>query len=168
RGGRTFGNGGFALPSPHRRDWSGPALVAALALFGLLAFGVPLGKAARRRAILARAGPRPSQRVLAAYRVMADGAADVGLGRRAAETIQEYRGRLTGTVRFTNGDFETLTALAGRAAYAEDGLSAADGRRAVTLARTASRDIRRSAGRPRLILGLYRLERPSFLRPSDG
>ena len=95
-------------------------------------------------------------------------ATDVGLGRRTAETILEYRGRLAGTVRFTNGDFDTLTALAGRAAYAEDGLSAADGRRAVTLARTASRDIRRSAGRPRLILGLYRLERPSFLRPSDG
>src|SRR5207302_187187 len=45
RSGRTFGNGGFALPSPHRRDWSGPALAAALALFGLLAFGIPLGKA---------------------------------------------------------------------------------------------------------------------------
>jgi transglutaminase-like putative cysteine protease len=147
---------GGAPHKRHARDLRGVGLLAVGGLVLLLLLGIPLVRGGRRR-LRRRRGTGPKARVLAAYESVLDVASDVGKGRHPAETIREYRRRMTRTVRFTNGDFETLSALADRAAYAENGLSTDDGRRAASLSRAAAKDIRKSTGWWRKLAGHYAL-----------
>jgi transglutaminase-like putative cysteine protease len=140
-------------PSGRTLIWLG---VLALAL--LIMVGIPVVKGSRRRLVLAKART-PSSLVLAAFGVLTDQAGDVGLGRRPAETLREYRNRLTGSVQELDGALEDLTALAGRAAYSAASLSSADADHARSSARRVARLIRRSAGMQQRVVGWFRFRR---------
>ena len=118
---------------------------------------IPLAKAMRRRWARRRRDRGTGGRVLAAYVAVLDTAADVGLGKRPAETPQEYRERLGAAVPFSNGDFEELTALAQRAAYAGGSLDPGADSRAAEFSRRSARELRRSVGPWRTLAGAYRL-----------
>jgi hypothetical protein len=94
--------------------------------------------------------------VLAAYRVFDGEAADVGLGRRDGETIQEHRARLVSSVAFSDGHLGRLTSLAARAAYAPEAPSRSDADASAEDARLAIHDLRKEAGLFRRITGTYR------------
>jgi transglutaminase-like putative cysteine protease len=146
------------LPPPPRfqrshgwRWWAvrGIALIALLLLIAL-----PLIKLIRRRLALTSAGG-PRERVLAAYALMADRASDVGLRKRPAETLWEYRTRLKDEVVFSNGHLDRLTRLASFAAYSESEMSPADADQALDAARVAAKDIVRSRGPARQLAGWF-------------
>jgi hypothetical protein len=145
--------------APHPRSsttWKPLVALAAGAVILMGLVGLPLAKLIRRR--WARRRDRgTTSRVLAAYVAVLDTAADVGMGRRPAETLEEYRTRLTQTVPFSNGDFDALTALAQRAAYAGGSLEPQADRPATVLARRASKDVRKAAGPWRSLVGAYRM-----------
>ncbi|MGH2573800.1 MAG: DUF3488 and transglutaminase-like domain-containing protein [Actinomycetota bacterium] len=153
---------GGGVPAAAGRRWRDLAVPGAAALVVLLALAVPGSKLARRRLALARART-PRQRVLAAYRVVADRAADLGLARRSSETLWEYRTRLKERVRSLDGDLDGLARMAGQAAYSEGGVSADQARRSMAAARSATRQLTRSAGTPRRLAGWFRVDR-SFLK----
>jgi uncharacterized protein DUF4129 len=134
-----------------------------LALVVLILVGIPATKASRRRLVLARA-KAPADRVLAAFRTLADQAADVGLGRMPAETLREYAGRLVQSVQGLDGVMEGLSGLAGRAAYSENSLSVDQADEARSAARLAARVIRRSVGVQRRVLGWLRVRGALLLR----
>jgi transglutaminase-like putative cysteine protease len=137
-------------PIPYR--WIGLGLLAALSA-GLVL--VPIAKSAGRRLMLRRASA-PRERVLAAYRVFDGGAADLGLGRREGETLEEHAARLAAAVALSDGHLRRLAAAAGRAAYAPGSPSPEEARLATTDARLAIRDLRRDAGWLRRLVGTYR------------
>ncbi len=143
-------------PSADRRPIGFTAL-GVLAL--LILIGLPLFKVSRRR-WARRRGRRTGGRVLAEYTAVLDTAADVGFGKRPWETLEEYRARLVASVPFSNGDFDTLTVLAQRAAYAGGAMAREDEAEAAERRRRASREIRRAAGPMRSVAGVYRLGRP--------
>ena len=126
-----------------------------LVAFGLLLITVPIVKAAWRRRLLRRSR-EPREHVLAAYRVFDGEAADIGLGRREGETIDEHRARLATTVAFSDGHMGRLTSLAARAAYAPEPPSRTDADSSVEDARHAIRDLRKEAGLFKRITGTYR------------
>lgn len=134
--------------------WVGLGLGVALVL------GLPVAKVFRRRRALARA-VAPRERVLAAYGALGAEAADLGLPRRRDETLVEYRRRLRDRVAFSNGHLDRLTALAGRAAYSDRDIEAEAAESAVQDLRQAAHDLRRWAGVPRRVLGLYRVRLPA-------
>jgi hypothetical protein len=141
-------------PSPARRLL--PVALAVALAFLLL---VPPAKLVlRRRALRARRGPRHA--VVSAYRTLLWGAEDLGLGRRPGETPWEYRARLRSEVVFSDGDLERLTALAGQALYAADGVAPEDGPVAAAATRALLRDLRRHAGPGRVVAGAFRPSRP--------
>ena len=144
--------GGDATSSPPVRQ----VLVAIGSLLALTLILMPLVKMSRRR-WARRRGRGPASRVLAAYTGVLDTAADVGMGRVPSETLEEYRSRLSRSVRFTDGDFDALSALAERAAYAGGPTEPASGDRATQLARRAATQVRRSAGPWRSLVGAYRV-----------
>lgn len=128
-------------------------------LWSLLALAalsiVPSWKWASRRRLLRRAsGPRET--VLAAFEVLEERAADVGLERRLEETLREYEARLRATIALRNGDLERLTGLVTRAAYGTEELSRAEARLAGDALRVLTADLRRHAGRRRALLGAIR------------
>ncbi len=135
-----------------------PYLKAFIAMLWLcLGVGLllPILKVSRRRRALRRArGPR--ERVLATYRVFDGGAGDLGLGRREGETLQEYRERLSESVRFSDGHLAALTTAAIHAAYSPIEPDAREASETASAAKTALRDMRRDAGIVRRITGLYR------------
>ncbi len=139
----------------HDRAWIPKALAALGVVLVAALVLIPIAKLLRRR--WPRRRNRRDGRVLAAYVAVLETAADVGLGRRPAETPQEYRERLTRAVPFSNGDFEELTSLAERAAYAGGSLDPGAGARAAAYSRQAAKDVRRSAGPWRTVAGAYRL-----------
>lgn len=147
---------------PVRRSWRDLAVPGAVALTLVLILAIPGTKFARRRLALAKART-PRQRVLAAYRILVDQAADLGMGRRPSETLWEYRTRLKERVRSLDGDLDSLARVAGQAAYSEAGISAEQARRAIAAARSATRQLGRSAGTPRRFAGWFRIDR-SFLK----
>ena len=108
----------------------------------------------RRREL--RRSRDPRERVLAAYRVFDGEAADLGLGRRDGETLEEHRARLAAAAAFSDGHLGRLTTAAARAAYAAEPPSAGDADAASGDAREAIRDLRRDAGFVRRIVGTYR------------
>jgi hypothetical protein len=110
----------------------------------------------------------PRRRVMAAYGVFTAQAADVGLGRDASETPGEYRSRLEGSVRFSNGDLARLTALTDVAAYSDRPIDPGEAHDAITAARRTGKDVRRHAGPVKLALGLFRLDRSILLRWAAG
>jgi hypothetical protein len=123
----------------------------------LVLLAVPVVKVIRRR-LSRRRARRPTERVLVAFTVMADRAADVGLGRRPAETLAEYRTRLQSRIPTLNGDLDALTRLTTLAAYAEDRLSEADAERAELAAKTTSKEIRGNVGLAKRTYGWFRVD----------
>jgi transglutaminase-like putative cysteine protease len=148
---------------PDRNRYAMPALVGLGGLIALFLILTPMAKRARRRWMLVRADT-PRDRVLAAYRAMVDEATDLGIGRRAAETLEEYRQRLTGQVPSLDGDLDGLTSMAGRAAYSEDPVPSEAADRAVSSARRVARDMRRATDARTRLRSWYRLDRPRSRR----
>jgi hypothetical protein len=151
-----------ASPADHLRTW---ALKAAGILLALALVLIPVAKWGRRRALMARARD-PRSKVLAAYGVLTQQAADLGLGRRPNETPLEYRARLRRRVPALDGSFDQLTQLTARAAYSEQEVERDQAHRAVDFGRGAIRQIRRAVGWPVRLAGLFRLER--FSLPKVG
>ena len=156
--------GGLVPPSigtvelPDRSGYSVPyrkIFLWLLAAFALFLIVMPIVKAVMRRRILRRSR-EPRDHVLAAYRVFDGEAADIGLGRREGETIQEHRARLAASIAFSDGHLGRLTTLAVRAAYAPDSPSRSDADASTEDARKAIRDLRKEAGLLRRITGTYR------------
>ncbi len=130
-------------------------LLGLLAVVGLLLVVVPIGKAAWRARTLRRSR-EPREHILAAYRVFEGEAADLGLGRREGETLDEHRARLSAAVAFSDGHLGRLASLATRAAYASEPPTTDDADASVRAARRAIRNLRRDAGFIRRIVGTYR------------
>lgn len=158
RGGRGGAGPITDFPTADIGGYHVPYLKAFAVLLGLgfvLALVLPIVKSSRRRRALRRArGPR--ELVLATYRVFDGGAADLGLGRHEGETLREYRGRLSESVRFSDGHLAALTSAAMRAAYSPIEPDAREAREATNAAKTAIRDMRRDVGIVRRITGIYR------------
>ncbi|MGZ8604939.1 MAG: DUF4129 domain-containing protein, partial [Actinomycetota bacterium] len=98
----------------------------------------------------------PRARVLAAYRVFDGRAADLGLGRRDGETLEEHRARVTAGVALSDGHLARLAGAAEHAAYAPSAPSRDEADEAVHDARTSIGDLRRDAGLLRRLIGTYR------------
>jgi hypothetical protein len=98
----------------------------------------------------------PRELVLAASRVFDGEAADLGLGRREGETLEEHRARLSAVVELSDGHLSRLTTATARAAYSVDEPSREEATGAVRDARTAITDLRKDAGWVRRIVGTYR------------
>jgi hypothetical protein len=126
-----------------------------LILLGVLLVVVPIAKSAWRRRLLRRSR-EPREHVLAAYRVFDGEAADLGLGRREGETLDEHRARLTAAIAFADGHLGRLTALATRAAYAPDAPTPEEAMGSVEDAHRAIRELRKDVGMVRRIVGTYR------------
>jgi transglutaminase-like putative cysteine protease len=127
--------------------------VAAVVLL-VLVFA-PVVKGIWRRRMIRRSRP-PRELVLAAYRVFDGEAADLGLGRREGETLEEHRARLSAVVELSDGHLSRLTTATARAAYSVDEPSREEATGAVRDARTAITDLRKDAGWVRRIVGTYR------------
>jgi transglutaminase-like putative cysteine protease len=126
-----------------------------LIALGVLLIVVPIAKSVWRRRLLRRSR-EPRDHVLAAYRVFDGEAADLGLGRRDGETLDEHRARLAAAIAFTDGHLGRLTIQAIRAAYAADAPTPEEARSAVEDAHGAIRELRKDAGLIRRIVGTYR------------
>jgi len=157
--------GGFVTPSiidtgqvPDENGYSVPYRMIFLGLLvalGILLIVVPIVKSAWRRRLLRRSR-EPRDHVLAAYRVFDGEAADLGLGRREGETLEEHRARLAAAIAFTDGHLARLTSLATRAAYASEAPTREEANASADDARNAIRELRRDAGMIRRIVGTYR------------
>jgi transglutaminase-like putative cysteine protease len=145
-------------PAPDRGGYSIPyrwILLGLVVAAGLLILLVPIVKWLARRRLLRR--PRaPRETVLAAYRVFDGRAADLGLGRREGETLEEHRARLSAAVALSDGHLSRLTIAVARAAYAHRPPSTDEARSALRDGKTAISDLRRHAGWGRRIVGIYR------------
>ncbi len=148
--GTTGTSDGSGYSVPYRLIFLG--LLLAL---GVLLIVVPIVKSAWRRRLLRRSR-EPRDHVLAAYRVFDGEAADLGLGRRDGETLDEHRARLAAAIAFTDGHLARLTTRAIRAAYAADAPTPEEARSAVEDAHGAIRELRKDAGLIRRIVGTYR------------
>jgi hypothetical protein len=153
--------GGTQHPAEEVDDGSGYSIpyrwiaLGVAAVAGLLLLVVPAAKWAVRRRLLRRSRD-PRARVLAAYRVFDGRAGDVGLGRRAGETLEEHRARLTAAVALSDGHLARLVDAASRAAYAAERTPRDSADAVVADALAAARDLRRDAGLVRRIVGTYR------------
>jgi transglutaminase-like putative cysteine protease len=157
--------GGFVVPpvvdTGELSDENGYSVPYRLIFLGLLAAAgvllivVPIVKSVWRRRLLRRSR-EPREHVLAAYRVFDGEAADLGLGRREGETLDEHRARLAASIAFTDGHLGRLTSLATRAAYGPEAPTPAEASGSVEDAHRAIRDLRRDAGLVRRIVGTYR------------
>jgi transglutaminase-like putative cysteine protease len=152
---------GGGAPPPSLEDESGYSVPYRWILLGLLALGaillivIPIVKASARRVVLRRSR-EPREHVLAAYRVFDGEAADIGMGRREGETLEEHRARLMATVAFSDGHLGRLTDAAGRAAYGSADPSREEADASVRDAHVAIKDLRKQAGLLRRIVGTYR------------
>jgi len=126
-----------------------------LIALGVLLIVVPIAKSAWRRRLLRRSR-EPREHVLAAYRVFDGEAADLGLGRRDGETLDEHRARLAAAIAFTDGHLGRLTTQATRAAYAAQAPTPEEARASAEDAHRAIRELRKDAGLVRRIVGTYR------------
>jgi hypothetical protein len=126
-----------------------------LIALGVLLIVVPIAKSAWRRRLLRRSR-EPREHVLAAYRVFDGEAADLGLGRRDGETLDEHRARLAAAIAFTDGHLGRLTTRATRAAYAAEAPTPEEAKASVEDAHRAIRELRKDAGLIRRIVGTYR------------
>ena len=142
------GSGGYSVP--YRL-----ILLGLLVLLVVLLIVVPIAKSLWRRRLLRRSR-EPREHVLAAYRVFDGEAADLGMGRREGETLDEHRARLAAAIAFGDGHLGRLTTLATRAAYAPDPPTRQDADASVEDAHEAIRELRKDAGLIRRIVGTYR------------
>jgi hypothetical protein len=131
--------------------WLGAALLL------LLLIAIPPVKALRRRMGLRRGHRGAGARVSAAYQVLCDEAADVGLGRRPYETPSEYQRRLAAFAPECAPALERLTDLTIRATYALNGIGPPEADEAASLSRTVARAIRRATPAGRRLIGMYRV-----------
>jgi transglutaminase-like putative cysteine protease len=157
--GRSFQGGGgpVEIPAPERRFPAGTLLrIVALIALVVLILGPPLRVVARAIRVRRARGARAM--VLAEYRAFGERAADLGLPRAPGETIEEYRRRIAGRVRFSDGHLDRVSATAANAAYGIDEPSEKDAGRLRSDARVALRDIRRSVGIAQRIRGRYRAQ----------
>jgi transglutaminase-like putative cysteine protease len=151
------GVGGDVLPAEE-----GPWLtLRKLLLLGLLAAGlvlllVPPARAFRRRVRLRRAAAEPRRLILVAYDQFTERARGMGLGRGPGETIEEYRRKVLETGYLSDGHLDRLTRIATAAAYSPRSPDEEDALLAVDAAEVALREIKRSVGPTRWIVGLYR------------
>jgi hypothetical protein len=146
------GPAGGAGPDP----WTLVLVAVGLAL--LAGAAIPVGKAFLRRRAVSRARS-PGERVVAALGTVQGVAADLGVGRRSGETLHEYRDRLRGSVVLSDGHLDLVTGAAELALYSERAVPPEDAGAVVTASRVVVRDLRRSAGIRRRVLGALR---PSF------
>ncbi|HEY7661419.1 MAG TPA: DUF3488 and transglutaminase-like domain-containing protein [Actinomycetota bacterium] len=146
--GETTEDPGYSVP--YRLIFLGVLLVLAALLVV-----VPIVKAVTRRLRLRRSR-EPREHVLAAYEVFDAEAADLGMGRRDGETLEEHRARLATSIAFSDGHLGRLTSAATRAAYALESPTSEDAESAESDARQAIRDLRKDAGLARRIVGVYR------------
>ena len=130
-------------------------LLGLLVLAGILLIVIPIVKTSARRVLLRRSRD-PREHVLAAYRVFDGEAADIGMGRREGETLEEHRARLMATVAFSDGHLGRLTSAAARAAYASEEPTREEADGSVRDAHAAVKDLRKQAGLLRRIVGTYR------------
>ncbi len=157
-GGPGFNEGFPTIEPVDERGYSIPyrwILLGVGAVAGLLLLITPIAKWVWRRRLL-RAPRDPRGRILATYRVFDGKAAELGLGRREGETVEEHRARLSAAVALSDGHLSHLAALAARAAYSAVPPSPTEASQAVNDARTAIGDLRRDAGWVRRIVGAYR------------
>ena len=156
---RRFGGGGAyrpaAAPPPEEPFSLQPLLPLAPIAALLLVLAIPLRKAIRRRRLLRRAAA-PRARVLAALSVFEERTAEVGLPRRAGETLAEYRVRLAAELPELAREAEVLAHTAGRALYSSAELGATDADRSLEAIRALTRALRRRAGRGRALVGAIR------------
>ena len=141
---------GSGYSVPYR--WIFLGLLIAL---GVLLIVVPIAKSVWRRRLLRRSR-EPREHVLAAYRVFDGEAADLGLGRRDGETLDEHRARLAAAIAFTDGHLGRLSTQATRAAYAAQAPTPEEAKASVEDAHRAIRELRKDAGLIRRIVGTYR------------
>lgn len=148
-----------AVADAHR--FAGPrralAIGVLLALLGFLL--LPLVRAARRRLRLRRAAASPRTLILVTYDVFTERAAELGFGRPAAETLHEYRARVTASGLLRNGDLDRLTRLTSEAAYAPDAPGRDESRAATSAAATTLRDIRKGTPITMRMRGRYLRDR---------
>jgi transglutaminase-like putative cysteine protease len=147
-----------ATDTPDRSRYSVPyrlIFLGLLILLGVLLVMVPIAKSAWRRRLLRRSR-EPREHVLAAYRVFDGEAADLGLGRRDGETLDEHRARLAAAIAFTDGHLGRLTTRATRAAYAAEAPTPEEAKASIEDAHRAIRELRKDAGLIRRIVGTYR------------
>jgi hypothetical protein len=177
RGERTARKGGSVGDKVHNPDLSAPqfqsglrapkpvpladrlrsaGLRLALLLLVLLIAGTPIVKAIRRRILVALARD-PTARVVAAYWLLDDLTADVGMGRMAFETPDEYRRRVGGTAQKSADELSRLTDLAMRAAYDRSGVTEREAAGAPAFARRVAREVRGSGSFVRRVAGIYRI-----------
>jgi transglutaminase-like putative cysteine protease len=153
-----LGGGAAPLQAEDESGYSVPyrlILLGLLALAGILLIVIPIVKASARSVVLRRSR-EPREHVLAAYRVFDGEAADIGMGRREGETLQEHRARLAATVAFSDGHLGRLTDAAARAAYGSNAPTREEADASVRDAHAAVRDLRKQAGLLRRIVGTYR------------
>jgi transglutaminase-like putative cysteine protease len=143
-------------PAPLADRLRSAAIRLAWVLLVLLIVGTPIVKAARRR-ILVPLAREPNARVVAAYRLLDDLAADVGMGRMAFETPVEYERRIAAAAEASRDELSRLTELAMRASYDRTAITEREAADAPGLARRVAREIRRSAPAVRRIAGIYRI-----------
>jgi len=95
--------------------------------------------------------------VQAAYEVLCERTADVGLGRRPFETPWEYQRRMAVVAPASAPALDRLTDLTLRATYAMNGITDDDAAEAANLSGEAYREIRKSSPASRRLAGLYRI-----------
>ena len=150
--------GPVIAPEPFRFP-TGPVLGVLGALIALVLLLIPPVRTLRRRARLRRAGHRPRELILATYELFDARAGDLGWGRGDGETLSEYRTRVERAGVLQDGYLARLTALAGRAAYAERDPEAHDALDARAAAERTLEDLRSSTPLGRRVVGRYLPER---------
>jgi hypothetical protein len=143
-------------PQPFTARLRRAGLILGGALLVLLLIATPPLKSLRRLISLRRGRGGAGERVTAAYEVLCDEAADVGLGRRPFETPREYQRRLVAFAPECGAELERLTDLTVRANYALNGIGPKEGAEAVALSQTAAGAIH-GVRRIRRVLGWYRI-----------
>jgi hypothetical protein len=94
--------------------------------------------------------------VIAAYRWLQGGAADLGMGRRRGETLREYGARLVREADVPPDPLERLTTLTVGAAYSMREPATQHSDEAVAAARGLLRELRSRAGIGKTVLGALR------------
>jgi transglutaminase-like putative cysteine protease len=138
--------------------WILAIVAGAVAL--LAAVALPAVKAITRRLAMSRARS-PREVAVAAFGVVQGVAADLGLGRRAGETLDEYRARLRESVVFSDGQLDLVAGLAELALYSDRSIPEDEATAAALATRVVRKDLRRSVGLGRRVLGAIR---PGSLR----
>jgi hypothetical protein len=136
------------------RHWG---LLLGLGLLVVLLLITPPLKEIRRWMALRRGGRDPRERVSAAYEVLCQRTADLGLGRRPFETPLEYERRMEIVAPASAHALVRLTDLTLRATYAMNGITDEEATDAAQLSRDAYREIRKSSPASRRLVGLYRV-----------